>query len=531
MEKIDRKLIYLKEYLKVNKFQKKEVAGYLEVTERHLSRLLNRWNEEGLIIYEQGNGRGNNSIVHFIKDIEELLIDEYLLNLSNHSIEVIYSVLSLPISDEAKEVIKNNVTRHLLSPSKNNMLAEESFTDYYYGLPKSIEDPTSCDFSTMTLRLNTANRLYEVNSEGVIKKSLVRFDEWDGNTLIIYLRKDIKFSNGGIMSASTVIESIKRMLKNEDMSYLNRYIISIDRLDTFKLSITLTQRYEIIKYIFSKSSSSIYTMNNNQILTTGPYFIDWQDDKTIMLKRNSYYFGKAGDISKIEMTTDVKRYTKYLKRNRLENISVLDRSCIEYIMLNPASDKLNLKERQYLMYLINNYLKDYNYPAFEDKKVLDDDVYFPDGDEIKITGTLKIVFSNQVSQPSEFINFLKQYNIQAIIVPDEDGLEVADIYFGRSFTEKLFFFNMLRFETFGKWFKPLQESIDLLEEYSHGNAEHWEDAEIIYEKKLYDNAYFIPIYRPSRQVNIPEGFKNLRTNSYSTVKFNQFVVKRDEHVR
>jgi SgrR family transcriptional regulator len=317
MQFIDRKLVYLKDYLNKNAFSKRGVAEYLEVTERHLTRLLKQWNDSGVITYIQGRGRGNHSTVKFNMDIENIIINEYVKNIERYSIEDINEVLNLPISKTSKQFIKASLETRLFSKKFINGENGETLVDYYPKLPDMYEmlnGIADCDFSFMTLVLNVTNRLYETDEDGKIINGIVRYDEWHDNTFIIYLRKDVQFYNGENICANMVAENLERILEQEYMRQFKKYILSISVLDPFKLAIKMTGRYEAIKYVLTRMESSIFLIRDEKLYTIGPYYIDHYDNDTIYLRQNPYYFGEKSDINYIEMTSNPTKYSQYIQK-------------------------------------------------------------------------------------------------------------------------------------------------------------------------------------------------------------------------
>lgn len=520
MKLLDKNLIYLRNYLSKNTFSKRGAAEYLDITERHLTRLLRRWSDHGLITYFQGRGRGNRSIVQFNVDIEESVLNKYVKNLEKYSIEEIRDILASPISKETKQFIKAALENRLFSKVSTHKIPGERITVYYHSLSEIKNEMIRCEFSIMTLTLNVANRLYEINDKGNIINGLVRYDEWKGRILIIYLRKDIRFYNGQNMCAAMVIKNLERILQQKNMSRLQKYILSIDQIDAFKLSITMTHRFEIFKYILSRLDTSIFLWENGKPLTAGPYYIDDYGEKSIYLKQNPYYFGGRSDITHVEMTSDPNRYSQYIKQNALMNIPLHKNSIMTYVILNPSSCGFNLRERLTLRKLILQFLSIRG-------EVYNKALYSTHEQEVSLNFEypLKIIVDDHIPETYQLVEYLNNCGIPSISIPIDGPSEEGDIYLGKVFTEKQFFFNMLVFEPFGDWFIDLDEGKKLIDKYKSNRIEEWENAETTFEKWIYEEGYYVPAIRTIRHVNLPAKFTNVKGNEYSIVKFNHFLVR------
>lgn len=51
---LDKKLLLLYDFIENHEFDRRQIAERLEVSDRHLTRLLNLWHEEGVIEYKKG---------------------------------------------------------------------------------------------------------------------------------------------------------------------------------------------------------------------------------------------------------------------------------------------------------------------------------------------------------------------------------------------------------------------------------------------------------------------------------------------
>lgn len=103
--------------------------------------------------------------------------------------------------------------------------------------------------------------------------------------------------------------------------YLRQYIVKIDTVDTFKFSIEFTTKLEIIRYLLGTLNSGLYKYVEGKLLTSGPFYIKSMDSKRIILKRNPYYLGQHGDVNQVELTSDIKSYSQYIKKNEMRSTS------------------------------------------------------------------------------------------------------------------------------------------------------------------------------------------------------------------
>lgn len=526
MKKLDPKIFYLKHYLSKNEFNRRKVADYLYVTERHLSRLLKRWEHEGLLVYMPGQGRGNASSLEFIVDLEEKLISSYLLNIEEFSLEELEEIMELPISIATKTVLTNELLRHIFSTSKSNDSGAvyNKFVDYYNHLPRLLFNVEDRNYATLTIKFNVLSRLYQINNNHEVEYQIVFYDEWVDNTLIIYLRKDIKYYDGTIMGAKDVVDSLRQMFFLGSFRYLRQYIVNIDIVDTFKFSIEFTTKLEIIRYLLGTLSSGLYKYVEGKLLTSGPFYVKSKDSKRIILKRNPFYFGQQGDVHQVELTSDIKNYSQYIKKNKMRSTSITDNSVIEYIMVNPESELLNNNERQYILHLVSNFISRYivhvNHLHF--KNSFTKFHYEYTGQPVQIKGMLTITYHESVKDAQQLVYFLQQNNIAAVAVPSTSRNPKGDLYWDVTLQEQIWYAKMLTTEPFGSWFINQEASKKLLNYYKNNYMKMWINGERTYENWLINNAYFIPIKHVKRQFSLPLNLLNLSSNAISILDYNKF---------
>lgn len=155
--------------------------------------------------------------------------------------------------------------------------------------------------------------LFELSPSGDIKPALAK--DWqispDAKSLKLFLRKNVKFSDGSPFTSADVIYSLSRSSKKSKREEpLLKLITNITAIDDHTLQIQFTKPLRLFPRILSSPYYSILPKKYqaqieqgtffNKPIGTGPYEIaEWIKGKRILLKKNPHYWGKDFSITNI----------------------------------------------------------------------------------------------------------------------------------------------------------------------------------------------------------------------------------------
>ena len=529
LRNLDLKLFYLKEYLMDNEFRLKDAAVYLDITERHLSRLLSKWDQENIIDYKHGRGRGNTSKIIFKKNIETMLLNDFFLYFDDLTYEDVKDILNLPITDGIKRLIIDEVTINMNLFKKNDakLYDEETLVLFYPTLPKSFDESAISHLSLMELKHNTLSRLYHINEHLEIIPKLVLYDEWLGNDLVIYLRKDVKFCDGSLMTSNDVKERLIDALKYTKK--IKSLIIDIEAEGMFKLIVKSSIKTNFIKCVFANLEFGIYKKSGEHFITTGPFFIKSLNEESIVLEKNSLYPSKIGDVERVIMTSNHKRYLAFLKNNQIKNVDIEHSEINEYILANPSSNTLDEKQRAYFMHLLYIYkmLNTENDNLSEPQLI--DEYYKGKIETIEINEVITIACNELVKDTSRLVTFLKEHEVNVIIVPKESNEASIneDFYWGVSVFEHFWYTKIIYFDNYYQWFNSNEVLNRLFKAYVELDIQNPIYEEEVFQRYLLEHSYFFPLETCVRQINVPMYYENVRTNGGSILEFCDIAVKRE----
>lgn len=540
----DKKLLLLYGFLEDHPFDRQRIADRLEVSDRHLTRLLNIWHEEGMIEYKKGQGRGIHSEVVFKVNPEERFVNQFMRNINKLTLRDIEETLNLPISEVSKKVIKEKTEILLYQRTIKEKAREKKnvFIDYVNFIPERGMGGNHGQPQSEHILYNTMCRLYDLNDEGTVTNGLVAFDEWDGNRLRIYVRKDIQFYNGDILYASDVADSLNRYLDTDSNDLLDEIIESIEVVSAFQLEITTAYRTDLLKPMLSSLEAGIYKVEGDHVLTTGPFYIDKYKQGGITLLRNPYYMNPAGDLEKIKLVKDINQYVPYLNQKNMETRSIPLRNRIEYLLLNPHSNSLDYHQRLYVLSVVQKFKDAYiKGPQKIDQRAFQQyQERLPSGpDPIKFEKPLKMLCIDRMSFGTDpLIQFLIENDVPVLttyITSDDyhdmdlKSLEIDMLLASEFIPNSYRYLYLFKNAKFSDWFKESQLAKNMVHVYKNKPKEYWAYMENQFNSRLINGAYVMPITYASKRINVPESFKNIWSSAFGVIDYNRvIVVEREE---
>lgn len=295
---LDKRLLKLKRYIEEDVKNFDELSEILEVSTRQLSRLLKKWADEGYIEYKPGAGRGKQMDITMKLDVDNLLLTQFLQEKGNMTLSEIETYLNLPWHMDSIDMIQKNILDDInkMEPS----VYDSVMLDFMFQIPDRLMPNEVNEFFAVHLLTQVCDPLYRVNSSGEIVYDLLSFDEWQGDALHLYLKKNICFSDGTELTSSIVKESLERLSTSGLYTDYFNSISNIEVYDDFHLSLTVDKHRHIIKYLLSQPVTGIYIpVNYNYFIGTGPYRITKKCNDRITLKANLNSFRPLPDIRKV----------------------------------------------------------------------------------------------------------------------------------------------------------------------------------------------------------------------------------------
>ncbi|UOB20416.1 ABC transporter substrate-binding protein [Macrococcus armenti] len=511
---VDERVYKLYLYLQDNEFNRDNISDLLEITPRQLSRLLNKWQEEGILEYLSGKGRGNASEVKFNVNVESHFANHLIHNIKSYDMQSLQEILQMPMSDSSRKLIKICIDESIFvreTLDRNRYMHME----YLYHIPNSLNPLSPIDISLLTLLNNIADTLYFIENNK-LKSSIVIYDEWDENDLVIHLYRNIRYSNGDMLHAADIAQCIEHLLHNKKDTEVYADILGVEVLSANKLKIKMKKRKEAIKWALSKAEAGIFKEINGQYLFTGPYMVETIEADIIKLTYNPYYHHSMPYITTLLFVNDVEKYQNFYEQSSFKEIETHDTYNVDFILFNPKT-KLNLEERGEIIRAINCIIDGQKYkPAFSvEKKFKFLTLARSKESNTRITSELKSLFNS-----IEVI----ETNIATYLEKHLDTFEVDLILMNEVIPRNQFYYELLTTGKFSEWYFEREESKNLLHIYNAKSADYWSYVEERYNNYMKENNLIVIIDKYRKTFYFPDNFGNVATDPYGIVFYNSIVV-------
>lgn len=537
---IDEKLLMLNHFVAHHNGSREDLAEYMNISSRQLTRLLKKWEEQNIIEYVAGEGRGNESTILFKVDVEQRFINEYLMTINERSISDIDEILTLPLSKKSKNLITSVVQETLYTYDQSNSMKQGYiYTDTINYIPESFHPLNESDHTIDTIVLNTMSRLYELDSYGNLNPELVIYDEWKDNTLIIHLLRTIKFSDGRGLFAEDVVCCLKQLFDRSD-DFCN--VVSVTTAGVYTLAIEMNHQTDSIKYLLSNLDASIYREEQGILLTTGPYYVAKQNEEMMTLRTNFFHFKGEHDISTLYLVSDQKKYQLIYQNQQLDNNKVSKMLTKTMLLFNPYS-RVNILQRMYLTHLILAFFdKTMQHDSSVEKRLFDSYKHFmgrQNPSEQVFTKPVRILLLGIKDNEQQMVDYLKTRGVPVEVTEDEfhtymytnlNYYNVDMVMTKEVIPADLSYYQRLRFGKFKEWYYNLKESRQLIRIYMDKHSQYWTYAEQRYERFLAQQALVIPISVTARQFSFPENFRNIVITQQGLIDYSKIIVKDNEQV-
>lgn len=119
---IDQRIIELEYYINhIDDFTLDIIAEKMLISTKQLSRLLKTWDEEGLIDYTPGRGRGNKMKIEILRDVQTEIINDIEHNIDMMNVKDLQKVLQQPWRHNAfvklQEIVDDKISEEVIEDS------------------------------------------------------------------------------------------------------------------------------------------------------------------------------------------------------------------------------------------------------------------------------------------------------------------------------------------------------------------------------------------------------------------------------
>lgn len=521
----DTRLLILERCLEDKKAEREYIAGCMGITVRHFLRLLNKWEDEGYINFKPGE----EPEIAMNMDVEHSLINEFINKRSSYTLQEIRAFLDLPWSSESVDTLRKLLIR--FSNYKDDS-DEKILIDYTYRSIHSYEPINIIDYAGFQVSSQVIECLYKINERGQISYGLIKFDEWQGDTLHLYLREGLMFSNGTEVTSDHVKSSLERLITKSNYAYLYTNIKKVEVMNKMHVALTVSGRKNIVKYTLSQLFSAIYA-EGEKIVGTGPYKIESIADGTIILSVNQFYWKNKPEIKKIYLLTNENKMRKAYNRTTMNENSSFCMVAQTFMLFNPLNDRFTDDERNVFKIIAEESIRE-NMRGFKLDEAVGNIRAMLSDEQLKINKRLRII-ADEYTEP-EMKYFFKMmdelglhYSVlrmtqQEYLSIDSSELE-ADLVMnqeGYFSSNPYMLVDLLTHCKFKDWYLKVDDFYDFLNEEYSDQELYNKSSELIAE--IINDNLMIPLYPMCRVFFMPSDFTNLEMLPYGIIDYSKIII-------
>ncbi len=334
-------------------FNQQQLAALLHISTKQLNRYLKLFQQHNWLSYQAGNGRGHLSKIQWHHDIEKMIVDAMKPHISVMTMMDWEELFAFPhITDSLaislKQLYQQNITNNIVY---NERLIVPIYHPIYNLQPDQVNDAYSA-----ALLSNITNRLVEADTVGTIIPSLAHHWKMNDQKLRLYLRKNVTFHNGDLLTAKDVVWCLRQLLHLP----LWKPIQEIKIVDMWTIDIILSESCTYVLYLLTDIQSSIYKTVDTIIYGTGSFAISTYTTNQIVLKAYDNYFGMQALLQTVELNLLPKSLNSFFQTNFSTSIhhkkmNIQNGICA--IILNKNTEVCSTKiKRQHIKNIIHKHL-------------------------------------------------------------------------------------------------------------------------------------------------------------------------------
>ncbi|WP_215190672.1 ABC transporter substrate-binding protein [Exiguobacterium sp. s6] len=504
-----------------------DMADAIHLSAKQTRRHLLRWQEEGWLTYTSGLGRGNVSQLVWLRHVESELAEQLLKRMETESIEAVTNQLEWDWSPaqagrfmrqlEKKFGYVQTSSDALIIPRRRNFLTTHPLE--------------AADIHSAHLVQNVFNRLFTIDASGQVTGELAHHYEWQGDTLVLFLRKGVRFHDGSLMTSKDVTKSLRALFQSPAYRETYRYVRHVASNGPYRVDVTLDRR----RNSFVPRLSMIHTSIAKDTIGTGPFLLERHDAEKTVLAAFENYFGVRSLLDRVEFLQVPDGYDptyRISSRDSEETGYISTPSGFTLVFLNaqPGGVFERDEARHYIHRLIAEIRPDVR--SLDNRKIPNDRGFLgdasetyqlPDGPVVTFDRPIRIKQTDFTSTVSMWIaDMLTRHGIAYEWVPvsfkdtihDTTYFDRVDMLVHGEIYERN---TSLGFEQFltsdysppRRLLRHIDGMTERVRQYDELPFEDWLPLHQQIERELKEGSYFIPLYNEERTIPFPVELKDV----------------------
>ncbi len=548
-EYMDNKLLILWRYFPSGHIRTEEIAEALQISQKQTTRYLKKWNDEGWLTFTPGRGRGNVSRLQWLKNIEEDFEDEVLILLDHEPVEISSKYLMYDWSTDTKIRLMNKFHTQFgfVQKAKDKLVVPKRFPF------RTLHPLDAADAHSANMVSNVFNRLVSLTDQGEILPELAHSWDVSPTKLRLYLRKDVCFHDGSVLTAADVINCLEKLRFHEQNRSLWTPIEDIVSKAPLVVDILYPGGCSYILPLLSTMTSSIYKESKGRIYGTGGFLVEVDTDQKTTLVAFKEHFQERPLLDAVEFVKVPKDfpivYHSSMEPDHHETFQVESDSGFGVLMMNAyrkESQIANLEVRQYIHQILSE--NRHRIPEYESRAIPNDNscmmgnrlpYSIPRAVRPEFAEPLIIRIAEHTEEVSRWLlDTFAQYDIPVKVIK----VSFEDAIFNKQLTDQtdmfihgeIFELNQdLSFYFFlTNGFAPLPLLLGKnrkwqkrISQYVHTPFEEWTNLNVEVEKELIDEAIMIPLYYQKRYIPFSTELMNVNIKHFGYVDFSKLWLR------
>ncbi|WP_019241110.1 MULTISPECIES: ABC transporter substrate-binding protein [Bacillus] len=525
-----------------------DIAQQIGYSTKQTKRKLIKWSEEGWLTFTSGKGRGKKSELCWLKSVEEEYEKSILIDMDQNKIEQVSKYLLLNWSIETKQRLINAFQSKFGFQSQN----EDCLIIPKYHTALTTHPLKAADVNSANLIANIYNRLVALHEDGTISPEIAYSWEYTKTALTLYIRKDVMFHDGSILTAEDVVTSLKRMMQNDHFSFLWTPIAKIFSPVTRVVTLEFPAGCTYVLHLLSLITSSIFKEVNGNLYGTGGFYLANHTNEKTVLSAFPQYFGVRPLLDRVEFIK-VPRDFEILYHSS-EELKPIDTGQIEsdsgfgIVVMNPyrESDMKRKEVRDYIHAIIAKHRDEL---ANEDNRTMGNHegcligyskrLMPPKLHKPELTEPILLKYANYAMDTTMwFKRLLEQYGFVVQIekvsfdqmINDSDPLHDADLFIHGEIFElnqsfSYFYFLTNKFSPLHPFTKREVYIKDKLSLYSQTSFEEWMSIHLAIENYLQKQSLCVPLYYQKRFIPFSLNVMNVQIKHFGYVDLTELWIK------
>ncbi|RIW34623.1 ABC transporter substrate-binding protein [Bacillus salacetis] len=545
---MDDKLLTLWRYYPSGSIRIEEISETLQLSHKQTSRYLKKWDEEGWIAFSPGRGRGKTSVLHWKMEVENIFEREAMARIDKEPVERSSKYLLYNWSTDSKMRLMTKFQSKLgfKQESKDKLIVPKRYPFF------SVHPVEAADVFSAHLVANVFNRLVSLTEDGTITPELAHSWDISSSKLRLYLRKDIKFHDGSLLTAKDAAQCLERLRGHKHYRELWAPVTNIEVKASLILDIHHPGGCSYILPLLSMMCASVYRETKERILGTGCFSLEENSGEKTTLSAFSDHFQERPLLDSVEFVkvpADFKGiYHSQNEEAGNSSVEVESDSGFGIIVMNSTRDSsIKRKEvRDYIHWVISKYrdsIMECSPRLVPNSKSVmigkDHGISILEAERPEFTEPLIIRGAGHTVKTTEWLENvlriegipveIKWFSFADTLTKQPDTLDVDLFVHGEIFESNqdfsFYYFMKNGFSPLSQVLKMNKELNRLLDKYLHTPLGDWSALNSTVEHKLIEESIMIPLYYEKRFIPFSTDIMNIEFKHFGYVDFSKLWVR------